>query len=238
MFTKIIVVLFLTCLPLPALAADTFGNFEVGLPGITDPSIDNFVQNKPLVTFTNAAVKAVIAVLVIIGVICIVIGGYVYMTAGGDASRVKLGKEMIVAALAGIFLALISVVILNTINSYLGTDAVEPELDTSGAGGGAGGAGAGGGGAGGAGLGGGGVASLGAGDVGDDLPPPPPTLAELRDLQIEDTIKIADLNKQWQDHVAGRTLLTEAQINDNRATFNFLTNRLSSIQQQINALGG
>lgn len=126
---SIIFTILLTGLPVsPVIAADTFGNFEVGLPGATG-SIDSFVSGgKPITSFVGLAVNAVIAVLVIIGVICIVIGGYVYMTAHGDASQVKLGKEMITAALAGIFLALISVIILNTINSYLGTDAVEPTI--------------------------------------------------------------------------------------------------------------
>lgn len=174
-FSSIILAVFLTCLPVSAVFAaesSTFGNFEVGLPGVTG-SIDTFVnQDKPIVNFVGVAISAVIAVLVIIGVICIVIGGYVYMTAGGDASRVKLGKEMIVAALAGIFLALISVIILNTINSYLGTDAVEPKLDISGAGGGGNGGGAGnnaGNGAGGN-LGGGNSGAGGGGGVNNQLP--------------------------------------------------------------------
>lgn len=123
----------------------TFGDFEVGLPGITDKSIDNFIkQPEPILAFINNAVNVVIAVLVIIGVISIVIGGYMYMTAGGDGGKVKLAKETIAAALVGIFLSLISVVILNTINTYLGTGAQEPVLGQTGAGGAAGaGAGAG-----------------------------------------------------------------------------------------------
>lgn len=121
--------------PDPCPNAGTYGCFEVGLPGITDKSIDNFIKDdKPIIKFINLAVRVVIAILVIIGVISIVIGGYMYMTAGGDGGRVKMAKEMIVAALVGILLSLISVVILNTINKYLGSEAVEPELGNTGAG--------------------------------------------------------------------------------------------------------
>ncbi len=119
-----------------ALAADSpskarpFGDFEVGLPGIpAGSSIDRFVgQDKPILAFINLAVNIVIAVLVIIGLITIVIAGYTYMTAAGDASQVKTAKGMIQAALFGILLSLVSVVILNTINKYIGSGAEEPKL--------------------------------------------------------------------------------------------------------------
>ncbi|HLC49066.1 MAG TPA: pilin [Candidatus Andersenbacteria bacterium] len=108
----------------------TFGEFEVGLPGLPKgSSIDRLVGTPdPILQFINLAVNAVIAILVIIGLITIVIAGYIYMTAAGDASKVKLAKEMIIAALAGIFLSLVSVIILNTINKYIGSDAQEPAL--------------------------------------------------------------------------------------------------------------
>lgn len=138
--------------PAPALPIEgndcegtTFGCFEVGLPGISvGESIDDFAKGPtPLLSFINFAVKAVIAILVIIGLLSIVIGGYIYMTAAGNGSQVKLAKEIIIAALAGIFLSLVSVIILTTVNKYLGSGAIEPKLnqppgDTSSAGGGSG----------------------------------------------------------------------------------------------------
>ena len=115
--------------------SDTFGNFEVGLPGGSafrkGQSIDQFIQgasNAPIKTLVNYMVTFAIGILVIIGVITIVIGGYLYMTAAGNASQVSSAKEMITSALIGIFIAFISVVILNTINPYLGSKAVEPTI--------------------------------------------------------------------------------------------------------------
>ncbi len=177
-FQKIILaILFTGFLPFLTLAAEatpdpcpnpgTFGCFEVGLPGSSElkagATIDDFIgkgaETKPILKFINTAVNVVIAILVIIGVISTVIGGYMYMTAGGDGGRVKLAKEMILAALVGIFLSLISVVILNTINKYLGSEAQEPKLGETGAGGTAGG-GTGGSGTEGTGTSGGGAGSL------------------------------------------------------------------------------
>lgn len=108
----------------------SFGSFEVGLPGIpAGESIDQLAHEPaPILNFINTTVNATIAVLVIVGLISITIGGYLYMTAAGNGGQVKTAKEWILAALVGIFLALASVIILTTINNYLGKDAQEPTL--------------------------------------------------------------------------------------------------------------
>ncbi len=147
---KIIIFLFLGSLlapsafaesPAPCPSDSTFGCFEVGLPGSSEltagKSIDSFVggkDTKPILKFIGVAVNVVIAALVIIGVISVVIGGYMYMTAGGNGDQVKSAKSWIQSALVGIFLSLISVVVLNTINKYLGSEAAEPELGETGTG--------------------------------------------------------------------------------------------------------
>lgn len=111
----------------------TFGNFEVGIPGKPElaagQSIDSFAsQGEPILSFISTAVNVVVALVVIIGVISIVVGGYIYMTAGGNGDQVKQAKVVIKSALFGIIIALTSVVILNTINRFLGSDAIEPQL--------------------------------------------------------------------------------------------------------------
>ncbi len=116
----------------PASSARPFGNFEVGLPGPgaeKGSSIDRFAGHpEPILEFINLAIKVVIGVLVIIGLISLVVGGYIYMTAAGNASRVGMAKEIIFSALFGIFLSLVSVVFLTTINKYIGSGAQEPTL--------------------------------------------------------------------------------------------------------------
>ncbi len=115
--------------------SSTFGNFEVGLPGngpfAAGKSIDSFIsgaQSKPILTLVNLTVTFLTAILVIVGVITIVLGGYLYMTAAGNGSQVEKAKEMIKASLIGILIAFISVVLLNTINPALGPKAGEPTL--------------------------------------------------------------------------------------------------------------
>lgn len=142
----------------PCPSPGTFGCFEVGLPGDSQlaagQSIDSFAnQDEPILSFINTAVNVVVAILVIIGVISIVVAGYIYMTAGGNANQVGTAKDIIKSALLGIVIALTSVIILNTINKFLGSGAKEPELGNTQ------------GGAAGAGAGGGAETSLGAGGI-------------------------------------------------------------------------
>jgi hypothetical protein len=123
--------------PDPCPNPGTFGCFEVGIPGITEKSIDTFLDNNkadangtngPILAFIRVAVNVIIGILVLIGVISVVIGGYLYMTAGGNGKQVESAKEMILAALMGIVISLVSVVILNTINRFIGSGAREPIL--------------------------------------------------------------------------------------------------------------
>ena len=120
-------------------SGSTYGCLEVGLPGNSDFSAGSKVDaiaygGTPIRDLVNLVVKFALAILVIIGVITIVIGGYMYMTAAGNASQVQTAKEWIMSALLGIFIAFISVVLLNTINPFLGKNAVEPSLGPVGSG--------------------------------------------------------------------------------------------------------
>lgn len=57
----------------------------------------------------------------VIATVMIVIGGFQYLTAGGDAGRVKAGKQRITDAVIGLLLLVGSYVILNTVNPDLVT---------------------------------------------------------------------------------------------------------------------
>ncbi len=112
----------------------TFGRFEVPLPGFKDdPSgegkcISDVVEKykvsgegklSPLWAFVSQLANIIIAVIVSVGLIAVVVGGYVYMTAGGNAQRISSAKTIVASALLGIMLALASFIILNTINPSL-----------------------------------------------------------------------------------------------------------------------
>ena len=111
---------------------NSFGDFEVGLPGdsrFTKGSSIFAVANSdtPILDLINLLVNIISVVLVFIGVITIVVAGYLYMTAGGDASQVGTAKSLLVAALLGITLSLAAVLILNTISPQFGEEAVDPK---------------------------------------------------------------------------------------------------------------
>ncbi|MCE9643231.1 MAG: hypothetical protein K8Q97_02770 [Candidatus Andersenbacteria bacterium] len=98
-------------------SGSTYGCLEVGLPGNSDFSAGSKVDaiayaGTPIRDLVNLVVKFALAILVIIGVI----------------------TEWIMSALLGIFIAFISVVLLNTINPFLGKNAVEPSLGPVGSG--------------------------------------------------------------------------------------------------------
>lgn len=110
-----------------------YGSFEVigGLFGIGTTSISAFINEDattPMTRTINVIFKAGMAVLVAVGLILVIIGGYLYMTAGGDSNRISTAKVWIISALTGIIIGLIGWLILNTINSQLASDAHDIQL--------------------------------------------------------------------------------------------------------------
>ncbi|HLD25814.1 MAG TPA: hypothetical protein VJC05_02125 [Candidatus Andersenbacteria bacterium] len=56
------------------------------------------------------------ALTVMAALVSIVVGGYIYMTAGGSADRVRLAKVWIASALGGMMLALLAWLIIASVN--------------------------------------------------------------------------------------------------------------------------
>lgn len=88
----------------------------------------NEQSSGPLTSYFNILATFGIVAVVGLGLIMIVIGGYFYMTAGGDAGRIGTAKTFIGMALLGIILALTAYLLLNTISSQF-TDVQEPKFD-------------------------------------------------------------------------------------------------------------
>jgi len=100
-----------------------YGKLEVPIPGIEA----DFLCKKPsLVKYVNVLINFITALIVIIGLISIIIGGYFYMTAGGNSDRISTAKQFIEYALIGIALALMAWAILNTIGPQFTTDIKDP----------------------------------------------------------------------------------------------------------------
>lgn len=108
-------------------ADDGFGDFEAPLPNGGSTNIDDLAEgNNPLTDYVGLVIQFVTGGIVVLGLISIVIGGYMYMTAGGSAERVSSAKSYISAALLGIVLALTAYLILNTISPQFADDLKDP----------------------------------------------------------------------------------------------------------------
>lgn len=126
MKTIIYTLLLLAALSIPAhYAYADFGELEVPI-GELDTSIDK-IADSGLLPYVDVILRYITVAIIIIGVILIVSGGFVYMTAGGDSSRVGTAKTLVTAALLGIALALMAYLILNTISTQFTSGLKEPK---------------------------------------------------------------------------------------------------------------
>jgi|SRR5690348_13868321 len=109
-----------------------FGKIEVGIPGFVNPGtcISDLIQDNGGSGFTNfigALINVVTAVVIVVGLGAIIFSGYLYMTAGGDASRIGRAKTFITTALISILVALTAWLILHTISGQF-TPTQDPTL--------------------------------------------------------------------------------------------------------------
>ena len=88
-----------------------FGTLERPLFGTS-----RCVDNVSLGSAVGDVATFLIVLIVAIGIVAVAIGGYFYMTAAGGADRVQLAKGIIIAALAGIILALAGYLILKALD--------------------------------------------------------------------------------------------------------------------------
>lgn len=102
----------------------------IGIPGIVDGApidpntylpADPTPGSSGLGSLIEEYVVIITAITVMAALVSIVIGGYIYMTAGGSADRVRLAKSFIGSALFGMALALMAWLILKSINPSLVT---------------------------------------------------------------------------------------------------------------------
>jgi len=96
-----------------------FGVFEVGVPFTKDAKRGASVCLDQGIGKAAAGIATLLTVLTVMaGLLAVVFGGYIYMTAAGNGSRVQLAKTWIMAGLSGILLAVLAFFILNLIGGY------------------------------------------------------------------------------------------------------------------------
>lgn len=101
------------------------GDIEAGVPGIPKGQP---VCETSFLGFMSIIVNLATGFVILAGLMSIIIGGYFYMTAGGDSGRVGTAKAFFVSALLGILLALTAYIILNTISPQFASELKNPFL--------------------------------------------------------------------------------------------------------------
>lgn len=95
---------------------------QVPIPGSTLETLATGIivgRVRDLADYLNVVYNFLISIVGVVAAVMIMWGGFGYLTAGGDAGRVKVARERIGNALIGLILALSSYVILNTVNPEL-----------------------------------------------------------------------------------------------------------------------
>ena len=76
-------------------------------------TIDNVQNDGDLITLITGIINGVIAILGIVCVVVMIIGGVNYMTSAGDASKVKKGKDTILYGLIGLVVCALAFALVN-----------------------------------------------------------------------------------------------------------------------------
>lgn len=100
-------------------AADIKFKPQVEIPGFTEYTFEKNGSTKPIGDYIKAIYKYAIGIVGILAAVMLMIGGLIWLTAGGSAERIGKAKEYIGASLTGLILALCSFIILATINPAL-----------------------------------------------------------------------------------------------------------------------
>jgi hypothetical protein len=131
--------IFTAALPLPALADSKpmTMTLEVPLPSLNNGSnVITFTgDTTPIAKYVKAIYTYAVAAVGIIAAVVMMIGGLMWITAGGNASSVTEAKSMIGGALTGMILVLTSYLILNQVNPALVnmqiTSITSPQVETT-----------------------------------------------------------------------------------------------------------
>lgn len=94
---------------------DLLGQFAVE-PGTSYdyvPGVDTLGTGDPLKSNVINIINGVVAVLGLIAVVIVIVGGIQYMTSSGDAGKVKKAKDTILYGIIGLIICILAYAIVN-----------------------------------------------------------------------------------------------------------------------------
>ena len=98
-----------TVLPVSA-ASSSYNNMR----GLIDNTASGAgVPSTSLNEFISIIINVVLAVVGLVSVFMIILGGFTYMTSQGDAAKVKRGKDTLLYGIIGLIIALVAFAIVN-----------------------------------------------------------------------------------------------------------------------------
>ena len=80
---------------------------------ITNTQSGAGVPSTTLENFIGIIINVVLAVVGLVSVFMIILGGFTYMTSQGDAAKVKRGKDTLLYGIIGLIIALVAFAIVN-----------------------------------------------------------------------------------------------------------------------------
>src|SRR6056297_1256486 len=120
---KILLTVFLftvgiSLIPLPSQAGNLQYNTEVGIPGARD-TVTFTGDTSAIGNYIKAIYSYGIGIVGILAAVVLMVGGVIWLTAGGNVNKVETAKQTIGGALTGLVLALTSYMLLYQINPDL-----------------------------------------------------------------------------------------------------------------------
>jgi len=100
------------------LAAPSFLKEIGGVLGWQDVNSSAVAGAKTLTAIATNVLNFLLSIVGIIGIIMLVVGGMMYLTAAGDEGRIETGKKIVTYSIIGILVALASLVLVTQIASF------------------------------------------------------------------------------------------------------------------------
>lgn len=103
-------------------AAPAFLKELLGVLGGTNIPVDSSISNAPsLKTIAENILKVLLSIAGILAIIGLMVGSVFYTTAYGDEDRMKKGKDIVVASIIGVLIAMAALVIVSQIAVLVGS---------------------------------------------------------------------------------------------------------------------
>ena len=114
-------IMVLSIFALPAVTLAQLNNDDLGLTG-PGSAANIGLGDRPLKESINSIIQILLGFLGILAVIIILWGGFMWMTAAGDESKVDKAKKLIISGIVGIVIILAAYIIANFVIGTIGAE--------------------------------------------------------------------------------------------------------------------